>query len=207
MKGDRLFLKQTGQVDGRRRLVKVNIRWESPRFKTNPDCDSNNVFLFEYINKAWIKIKNSRTKMAVINKVGFLNCRESTVKLVLINLGRHRFIESAILPKNKPLRMAVWKIDGVFSNPLIKKVKEENFSVIHIGLVQNLFLKINSHWSCWKLSTLLLRNNVRKRMKMHFRLIVVLIRLIVVAGIVDGWAVICKVKSHLIVSFRFEFHR
>ena len=83
--------------------------------------------------------------MAVINKVGFLNCRESTVKLVLINLGRHRFIESAILPKNKPLRMVVWKIDGVFSNPLIKKVKEENFSVIHIELVQNLFLKINSH--------------------------------------------------------------
>ena len=69
---------------------------------------------------------------------------------------------------------------------------------MHIGRVQNLFLKINSHWSCWKLLTILLRNNVRKKKIMHLRLIAV------AAGIADGWTVKCNVKKNHIVSFWFE---
>ena len=43
----------------------------SPHFKNNPDCTSDKVFLFEYINKGWITIWNWGTKMTVIRIVDF----------------------------------------------------------------------------------------------------------------------------------------
>ena len=51
MKGDKLFLKY------KLKYKVYNIsNLCSPHFKNNPDCNSDKVFLFEYINKGWITI-------------------------------------------------------------------------------------------------------------------------------------------------------